>query len=45
MKTTIKIVGVLILLLATFGKGLTVNAGGGGGGAFKLKGQTANAHF
>ena len=45
MKNTIKIVGVLILLLATFGKGLTVNAGGGGGGTFKLKGQTANAHF
>jgi hypothetical protein len=45
MKTTIKIVGVLILLLATFGKGITVSAGGGGGGTFKLKGQTANAHF
>ncbi|MEO7839312.1 MAG: hypothetical protein ABIU06_08180 [Anaerolineales bacterium] len=43
MKTTIKIVGVLILLLATFGKGMTVSAGGGG--TFRLKGQTANAHF
>jgi len=45
MKTTIKLVGVLILLLATFGKGITASAGGGGGGTFKLKGQTANAHF
>jgi len=45
MKTTIKIVGVLILLLATFGNGMTVSAGGGGGGTFKLKGQSANAHF
>jgi hypothetical protein len=45
MKTTIKIVGVLILLLATFGKGINVSAGGGGGGTFKLKGQTASAHF
>jgi len=35
----------LILLLATFGKGITASAGGGGGGTFKLKGQTANAHF
>ena len=45
MKTTIKLVGVLILLLATFGKGITASAGGGGGGTFKLKGQTASAHF
>ena len=45
MKTTIKILGVLILLLATFGNGITVSAGGGGGGTFKLKGQSANAHF
>jgi hypothetical protein len=45
MKTTIKIIGVLILLLATFGKGINVSAGGGGGGTFKLKGQTASAHF
>ena len=45
MKTTIKLVGVLILLLATFGKGITASAGGGGGGTFKLKGQTATAHF
>ena len=45
MKTTIKLATVLILMLATLSPGNTASAGGGGGGTFRLKGQTANAHF
>ena len=44
MKTTIKLLVVTVLVLATFSQGITARAGGGGG-TFRFKGQSANAHF
>jgi len=46
MKTTIKLLAVLALMLATFSQHMTASAGGGGGdGDYQFRGRSADAFF
>lgn len=45
MKTTIKLMVILALLVVTFGQHTAASAGGGGGGSYKFKGRSADAFF